>query len=104
MSSLTPKDPNTQAAFVRSVRAGSDWRAHPRQGVGPAASVRDIARRAGVAGRYVREILPLGFLSPRIIEAIVEGRQPPELTVIDLTRRLDLPLLWSAQERALRLD
>jgi hypothetical protein len=30
--------------------------------------------RAGVAGRYIREILPLGFLSPRIVEAIVYER------------------------------
>jgi len=85
-------------AVARSRRWSSDLLS------GRAASVRDIAKRAGVAGRYVREILPLGFLSPRIVEAIVEGRQPPELTVIDLTRRLDLPLLWSAQERVLRLD
>lgn len=66
-------------------------------------SVDELARREGVAGRYVRELMPLGFLSPRIVEAIAAGRQPPELTVIELTRRIDLPLLWSAQERALGL-
>jgi len=37
--------------------------------------------------------MPLGFLSPRVVEAIVEGRQPPDLTVIALTRRIDLPPL-----------
>jgi hypothetical protein len=31
-----------------------------------------------------------------IIEAIAEGRQPADLTVEALTRRIDLPLLWSA--------
>jgi site-specific DNA recombinase len=65
-------------------------------------SVGEIAKRDGVAPRYVRELIPLGFLTPRTVEAIVEGHQPPELTVIDLTRRIDLPLLWSAQEEALR--
>jgi hypothetical protein len=49
----------------------------------------------------VRRLLRLGFLSPRIVEAIAAGRQPPELTVIGLTRRVDLPLLWGAQEQAL---
>jgi hypothetical protein len=34
-------------------------------------------------------------------EAIVGGCQPLDLTVIKLTRRIDLPLLWSAQEQAL---
>jgi site-specific DNA recombinase len=89
-------------ALLKAVARGRRWSSDLLSG--RASSVRDIARRAGVAGRYVREILPLGFLSPRIVKAIVEGRQPPELTVIDLTRRLELPLLWSAQERALRLD
>ncbi|HLM79742.1 MAG TPA: recombinase family protein [Terriglobales bacterium] len=65
-------------------------------------SVDELAKRDGVAARYVRELMPLGFLAPRIVQAIVEGHQPPELAVIDLTRRLDLPLLWSAQEETLR--
>jgi hypothetical protein len=29
--------------------------------------------------RSVRRLIPLGFLSPRIIEAIAEGRQPVDL-------------------------
>ena len=64
-------------------------------------SIRAIARQERVAPRYVRDLLPLAFLSPRIVEAILEGRQPPDLTVIGLTRRIDLPLLWRVQERAL---
>jgi site-specific DNA recombinase len=64
-------------------------------------SVDELARREGVEGRSVRRLIRLGALSPRIVEAIVEGRQPPDLTVISLTRRIDLPLLWSAQEQAL---
>jgi DNA invertase Pin-like site-specific DNA recombinase len=66
-------------------------------------SVDELARREGVDGRSVRRLIRLGALSPRIVEAIAEGRQPPDLTVITLTRRIDLPLLWSAQEQALNL-
>ena len=33
----------------------------------------------------------------------MEGRQPPELTVLGLTRRIELPLLWNVQEQALGL-
>ena len=51
----------------------------------------------------MRRLLRLGFLSPRIIEAIAKGRQPPDLTVFSLMRRVDLPLLWNAQEQALGL-
>jgi site-specific DNA recombinase len=64
-------------------------------------SVDELARREGVDGRSVRRVIRLGFLSPRIVEAIAEGRQPPDLTVISLIRRIDLPLLWIAQEQAL---
>jgi len=66
-------------------------------------SVGELAKREGLDRRSVRRLLRLGFLSPRIVEAIVEGRQPPDLTVIGLTRRVDLPPLWSAQEQALGL-
>ena len=57
-----------------------------------------------IDGRSVRRLIALGFLSPRIIEAIAEGRQPVELTLEALTRRIDLPLLWSAQEQALGIE
>ncbi|MHB8380759.1 MAG: recombinase family protein [Candidatus Binataceae bacterium] len=68
---------------------------------GQVKSVGELAKREGIDRRSVRRLISLGFLSPRIVEAITEGRQPPELTVIGLTRRVDLPLLWSAQESAL---
>ena len=41
-------------------------------------SIRAIARQERIAPRYVRDLLPLVFLSPRIVEAILEGRQPPD--------------------------
>ncbi len=64
-------------------------------------SVSEIARREELDRRSVHRLLRLGFLSPRIVEAIAEGRQPPDLTAIGLSRRVDLPLLWRAQEQAL---
>ncbi len=67
-------------------------------------SVGELAKREGLDCRSVRRLLRLGFLSPRIVEAIVAGRQPPDLTVIKLTRRIELPLLWRAQEQALGIS
>jgi hypothetical protein len=66
-------------------------------------SVDELAKREGLDGRSVRRPLRFGFLSPRVVESIAEGRQPPDLTVTGLTRRVELPLLWSAQEQALGL-
>jgi len=42
--------------------------------------VSEIAKREGVTKRYVRRVLDLSFLSPKIITAIFEGRQPRDLT------------------------
>ena len=63
-------------------------------------SVAEIAEREGVADRYVRRVMRLAFLAPKIVEAIVAGNQPPELTAEALAERIDLPLLWTAQEQA----
>ena len=70
---------------------------------GRAASVGEIARRERVSDRYVWRLIRVGFLAPTIVEAIVDGRQPEELTASALTQRLDLPALWHAQEQALGL-
>ncbi len=87
--------------LLKAVARGRKWSQDLLAGRVP--SVRALARREQVAARYVRELLPLGFLAPTIVEAIVAGRQPPDLTVIQLLRRLDLPLLWSAQEQVVGL-
>jgi site-specific DNA recombinase len=71
---------------------------------GKVPSVSELARRDQLDGRSVRRLLPLGFLAPRIVGAIAEGRQPLDLTLEALTRRIDLPLLWSAQHRALGIE
>lgn len=70
---------------------------------GRAQSAGAIARREGVSDRYVWRLIRVGFLAPTLVEAIVYGRQPEELTASALTQRLDLPALWYAQERALGL-
>jgi site-specific DNA recombinase len=42
----------------------------------------------------------LAFLSPDLVEAILQGRQPVELTASRLTE-LDLPLEWIEQRKLL---
>jgi len=45
-------------------------------------------------------LIQLGYLAPEIVKAIAAGRQPRELTAETLAERIDLPLLWTAQEQA----
>jgi site-specific DNA recombinase len=61
-----------------------------------------IAKREGVGKQYVSRLMRLAFLAPELVERIVEGRQPPELTAQSLlTSRVDLPPSWAAQKQAL---
>jgi site-specific DNA recombinase len=47
--------------------------------------------------RYQRRLIRLAFLSPRIQQAILDGRQPPRLRLEDLVRGA-IPASWEQQE------
>ena len=68
----------------------------------PALDFGTIARREKLAERHIRFLAPLAHLSPRVIQAIAEGRAPADLTVTRLAR--NLPLAWAEQEEQLGLD
>jgi site-specific DNA recombinase len=61
----------------------------------------ELARREGVNDRYIRSLMHLAFLAPQVVEAIVEGHQPADLTAKALVTRIDLPLAWQDQMQAL---
>jgi hypothetical protein len=63
--------------------------------------VHDLARCEGADPGDVSRILPLAFLAPDIVEAVLDGRQPIELTAARLKRMRDLPLEWAQQRQRL---
>ena len=67
----------------------------------PAATIEDIAAGEGYGATYAGRLLRLTGLAPDIVAAILEGRQPPELTANALMADTRLPLEWSAQRAAL---
>jgi hypothetical protein len=54
-------------------------------------TLEDRRRYEGITRRYIRRLVGHAFLSPELVEAILQGRQPVELTATRLTE-LDLPL------------
>ncbi len=58
----------------------------------------DLAERVGRDAGVASRTLPLAFLAPDIVEAILAGRQPAELTARQLHPISDLPTDWSAQK------
>ncbi|MEX1147793.1 MAG: hypothetical protein WEB93_05370, partial [Sphingomonadales bacterium] len=71
---------------------------------GRVASLREIAKSEGVTPRYVGNLFPLAFLAPDIVEAILNGTQPPDLTLERLTRHIVLPDGWSEQNAVLGFE
>jgi site-specific DNA recombinase len=64
-------------------------------------SLQAIADREGITESYVRRLIPLAFLAPGIVKAILEGEQPVELSAARLTGAVKLPLDWNEQQRLL---
>jgi hypothetical protein len=58
-------------------------------------TIAELAEREGIAPSYMTRVLRLTLLAPDIVEAIVDGKQGPEVT---LARVLDpFPLAWQQQ-------
>jgi hypothetical protein len=69
---------------------------------GRCGSMVEIAKCNGVGKQYVSRLIRLAFLAPEMVERVVAGRQPPELTAQALQAgRFDIPVGWAAQKRAL---
>ena len=71
---------------------------------GHARDLNAIAVREGLASSYVRDHLPLAFLAPSIVTAIVEGRQPKDLSLNQLMYRTELSSNWAEQRHQLGFD
>jgi DNA invertase Pin-like site-specific DNA recombinase len=67
-------------------------------------SAREIARRDNYDPSEVSRTIQLAFLAPDIVEAILVGRQPVELTHRCLMRIGEIPLDWHCQRRLLGLQ
>ena len=63
-------------------------------------SIVQIAQAESISPEYITHNLDLAFLSPKVLTAIAEGRQPPDLSAKALTR-MHIPMDWLEQEAVL---
>jgi site-specific DNA recombinase len=56
-----------------------------------------IAGSENKVERHIRRLMPLAFVSPRIVKAIANGSAPADLTVTSLTSALSRS--WTKQEK-----
>jgi len=60
-------------------------------------SLADLARGENLTGSYFTRLVRLAYLAPDITTAIIEGRQPRDLTAQTLLGQSRLPLSWPEQ-------
>ena len=62
-------------------------------------TIAELAEREGIAPSYMTRVMRLTLLAPDIVEAILDGKQGPEVT---LARVLEpFPLEWTGQRKTL---
>ena len=84
-------------ALVKAVARAYDW--NRRLVECEVLSIRALERETGLPSRYIRRLLPLALLAPDIIQKILDGNAPRDLSVAKLYSQTQLD--WEEQRRVL---
>jgi hypothetical protein len=68
---------------------------------GKVKNMKALVAIAGVDDSYIRKLLPLAWLAPDVVEAVMEGREPEHIKLMDLLKVA--PLSWEKQRAKLRI-
>lgn len=87
--------PKVDQQMISTIAKGhvwfDDWRRERIKGY------KDIVEREGISASYAGDVMKLAFLSPRLVEDIIQGQQPEGLMISHLTRVEEMPLRWEDQ-------
>jgi site-specific DNA recombinase len=83
---------------------GQARRLHDLVMTGYGKTIRQLAAEVGLSPSYFTRIFRLSFLAPEVTRAILQGRQPPELTASKLMLAGKLAPAWPDQRRQLGVD
>lgn len=86
-------DRKPDGALVKAVARAFRWRKMLE--VGTHATLEDLAAAENINPSYVSRVLRLALLAPDLIDAILDGQQPPTLTLGKAMK--PFPLLWGMQ-------
>ena len=68
------------------------------------ATIEEISKRQGVTPSYAARLVRLNYLAPDIVEAILAGAHPADLTANKLMKDTRFALSWREQRRALGFE
>ena len=87
-------DPQKRDALIDAIARSRRW--VQRLAAEPDLTTKELAQDEKIAERYLRLLLPLAFLSPRLVRAIIDGHAPAHLSVSSLVRAI--PYRWDDQD------
>jgi hypothetical protein len=67
---------------------------------GRVASMAEIGKHEGLPKNYVSWLIRLAFLAPEIVEAIIQGNHPPDLTAQKLITRRSAAAVAGTEDSA----
>lgn len=76
---IGPRPPRVDSALVKALVRAHRWRGVLESGA--VGTVAELAAAEKINPSYVSRILRLTLLAPNIVEAILDGRQAPEVTL-----------------------
>jgi hypothetical protein len=88
-----PARTRIDSTLVKAIVRAHRWRDMLESG--DYVTVRDLAKAEAINESYLGRVLRLTLLSPTLIEAILEGRQPATLELDDLLQQF--PIEWDRQ-------
>jgi DNA invertase Pin-like site-specific DNA recombinase len=91
---VVDREPQSDRTMLRALAQAHAWVANLRKG----RPLGDIAASTGHSESYIRTRAQLAYLAPAIQGAILDGRQPADLTLERIIRK-PVPLDWDIQAR-----
>lgn len=90
-----PVQRRTDNTLIKALARGFRWKAMLE--AGKFATMAELGEHEKIATSYLTRVLRLTLLAPDIVDAILDGRQGPQITLANL---LDaFPLDWEEQRR-----
>lgn len=83
----------TDSALIKALARAFRWKRMLESG--EFATIAELAEREGIAPSYMTRVVRLTLLSPGIVEAILDGKQGPEVALAQLLE--PFPLEWRRQ-------
>jgi hypothetical protein len=83
----------SDSALIKALARAFRWKRMLESG--EFATIAELAEREGIAPSYMTRVLRLTLLAPEIVEAILDGRQRPDVTLVQLLE--PLPVEWVEQ-------